>query len=428
MKTILTALVLSLCFSSGILLRYIPFKKIVTQRQKWILFVGYVAALVINALIIIPIYVEKGIEAKFIETDMFIISACTTLLNICVIRKHIKEHLFVFGLVLVCNSLAISIPVRLLSVLVTRFFSLELPSVLYGVFMLVAVYRPIRGLLLRTVEPFLSLDSGKYWNTVWFIPFAQYFALIFALPAKAMTAELPEILCCTSIGVAMILMCLSVARDHILIQEQEHRQKLLTDQKLHYAQMQQYVEDARTQHHDLKHHIAAIQRFIDADDKAGLQEYANQFLAQAVTNVTIPYTGNTAADGVIYRYMQLAEQNNVDFHYAGKIYSKGITDMDLCVLLGNALDNALAGCLTVPKNRSISLVSSKEEGLLSIMVHNSFDGKIEKDGDAFLSRKRDKVPGVGMHSMQTICKRYGGTMQTSWDEDTFSVIFLLPVQ
>lgn len=428
MDALLTPVLMSLCFCSGILLRYSPFKNIVTPRQKKLLFGGYAAALLVNGLVILFLFERISSSIQFLEVDMLVISAVTTLLNICVIRRHIREHLFVFGLVLVCNYLILSVPVYFISGLLLNYFSLNLPVVVIGGVLLLATYRPIRWLLLRTVEPFLSLENRTYWNTVWFIPFALYFSIIFSYSNDVVSTTIPQLLSCMLTGVVMILICLGVARDHKILLAQEQNQKQLLDQKLHYIQMQQYVENVRAQHHDLKHHIAAIQRFIDTDDKQGLQEYTNQFLAQNVTDVLIPYTGNAAADGVVYRYMQLAQQNDVDFHYTGIIYSNGISDMDLCVLLGNALDNALTGCLTIPENRSISLVSKKEDGLLSIMVHNTFDGKIEQTGTTFLSRKRDRVPGVGMQSMQTICDRYNGILQTSWNESSFSILFLLPIQ
>lgn len=141
----------------------------------------------------------------------------------------------------------------------------------------------------------------------------------------------------------------------------------------------------------------------------------------------IPYTGNAAADGVVYHCLQSCGQEGVDFRYSGTIHSNGISDMDLCVLLGNALDNALAGCLTIPKNRSIQLICQSEKQVLSILVRNTFDGNIIQTNGEFQSRKQEGRIGVGMHSMQLVCSRYGGTMETVWDENHFTIMFLLPI-
>ena len=105
-----------------------------------------------------------------------------------------------------------------------------------------------------------------------------------------------------------------------------------------------------------------------------------------------------------------------------------VSDMDLCVLLGNALENAFYGCMTRRDKRRIIVIAQTEEQIVSIVVHNTFDGKIETKDNILLSRKRgNDVGGIGLASMHEVCKRYGGTMETKWDEDRFMVLFLLPV-
>lgn len=126
--------------------------------------------------------------------------------------------------------------------------------------------------------------------------------------------------------------------------------------------------------------------------------------------------------------VRIAEQKQIQFDYYGTIRSRSIADIDLCVLLGNALDNAVAGCMTIDSGRSIRLISQSEKSLLSIVVSNSFDGRVQQAEDKILSRKRENRAGVGLVSMKSICERYGGSMQTQWDENKFTVMFLLPLK
>lgn len=421
-------ILMALCFASGLLLRYTPFRKMVNRKQKCALFIGYAVALVVNAIIVIPLFAENPNTIKYVELDMLIFGGVTVLWNMLVIRKHIREHLFIYGMVLTCNYLILVMPVYLVHGIFLNSFSLDIKVVLSGAVLLLLGFWPIHLLLSRTVEPFLSLDSGKYWNTIWFIPLALYLSMIFSFPEDVKSTTIPQLLSSLTIASVAVLMCLSIANDHKAMRDREALEKNLTDQKLYYAQMQQSVLDARAMKHDIKHHFAAVQRYIDSDDKQGLEEYCGSFLSDKMQELVIPYTGNVAADGVVYRYMQLAHRNKVDFQYTGKISSEGIADMDLCVLLGNALENAMTGCLTVEKNRSISLISERKGDLLSIVVRNTFDGRVIQKGKHLLSRKRENERGIGMRSMGTVCRRYGGTMQTDWDSDTFTVLFLLPVK
>ena len=187
------------------------------------------------------------------------------------------------------------------------------------------------------------------------------------------------------------------------------------------------MERARKDKHDFKHHITAIRHYMDIDDKEGLRRYCDDLVERQNEHIIIPYTGNAAADGVLYHYMQRAQKEKVHFQYSGTIQSRGIADMDLCVLLGNALDNALAGCLTIPEGRSINVISQTDQQLLSIVVHNTFDGKVEQTEEGLLSRKRRNSHGVGLESMRSVCEQYGGSIDTQWNDRSFNLVILLPL-
>ena len=64
--------------------------------------------------------------------------------------------------------------------------------------------------------------------------------------------------------------------------------------------------------------------------------------------------------------------------------------------------------------------------MLSILVTNTFDGVINKTADIIMSRKADNRTGVGLKSMTEICNRHGGSMDIAYDDNTFTVVFVLP--
>lgn len=109
----------------------------------------------------------------------------------------------------------------------------------------------------------------------------------------------------------------------------------------------------------------------------------------------------------MYRYAKLAKEQDIAFEYFGSIQECTMQSMDLCVLLGNALDNALAGCMTISQGRRIKVVMQSEERMVSIVVHNTFDGQVCQADEVILSRKRDNEPGIGTGSMRAVCDKYG---------------------
>lgn len=423
----LFAVVTTACFVPGLLLRYGPFSALLTAKQKLRLAACYGLMGIANAAVLyfVP-HAAGGVAMQFVKMDLLAFGIITTVINILLIPGHFREHMFVYGVVTTCNYLIVSIPTAISATLVglddTLGYSVN--AIMYIV--LVAIcYHPMRRLLRNTVEPFLTLECDDYWGTTWFIPTAIFLAIYIAFPGDYYANSINSALSGLLIGSAMILICYSIAADHQRLRDKKVMEKQLIDQKLHYAEMKAHVEDARKTRHDFKHYLAAVQHFIDTDDKSGLQNYCDDLIEKVNVDIQIPYTGNTAVDGVLYRYARLARENNIKFEYNGSFKSDGIADMDMCVLLGNALENALQGCKTVDNNRFILLAAETKGQMFSVVVSNSFDGVVLVNSGALLSRKRHNEPGIGIESMRTVCKRYDGSLQFQNDESVFYLTAML---
>lgn len=430
MLNVLAAVLITLCLSFGVPLRYVPFASLVTAGQKRRLYLCYVLLMVVNAAVLTAAMFLWGEMAAFnyLRFGGIVYAAIVTTVNILVIRGRLREHLFVFGVVLTCNYLAMSVPNYVVALLPGLNITAQLFVVL-GVYfaVLLLTHWPFQKLLCNTVEPFLQLNNGEYWNTIWFMPIAFFGTKFLSLGGEHNSGGVLQLLSSLLYIFVIVLMCLSITAAHERMRERQLVDKQLAGQKVHYAELKARVEETRKARHDFKHYIAAIRHYMDIDDKEGLRRYCDELVGYTDEEGRIPYTGNVAADGVLYHYIQLSKREHIDFKYFGTIHSHGIADVDLSALLGNALDNAFAGCLTIPQGREITLVSQSEKQLLSIVVRNTFDGTVEQSEEGLLSRKRKNSRGVGIASMRSICERYGGSMDLRWDEHSFTIVFVLPL-
>lgn len=431
MNNLLVAALITLCVNFGVRQRYMPFASLTTPRQKRLLYGNYIIWAAINVAALTAALHTWGVMVAFnyLRFGGIVYAAGLSLVNILVIPGRIREHLFVFGAVLTCNYLLLSIPNYLVTILPVLHAKDDLLVVLTTyVAVLLLSHVPLQKLLCNTVEPFLHIGNVEYWNTVWYMPITLFATKFLYLGGEHNVGDILQLISSMLYIGVIVLMCISIAAAHKRIRDQEIMEAQLALQKLHYNELRVKVEEARKARHDFKHHVAAIRHYIDMDDKDGLQGYCDELAQRDDTQVRTPYTGNTAVDGVLYHYMQQAQQNQIRFDYSGVIRSSGIADVDLCALLGNALDNALTACLTVLEGRSITVISQTEKQLLSIVVRNSFDGKVNQIRGTLLSRKRENSPGIGISSMESICKRYGGNLEMQWDDRNFTVMFLLPLQ
>lgn len=431
MNEILAAAMLTLCVALGMQLRYVTFADGITRAQRRILSAGYILWLAVYFLSIFTESRAKGLEAAFnyMRFGSIISAVVLTALNIAVIRRWIRQQIFVLGIVLTCQYLLMSVP-NFVITLVTGLSAtgyIFLVIVLY-LLLLVLSYWPLRKLLQSSITAFLYTESGDYWRTLWFMPVAYFCTKYLSLGGTHDAGSPLQLISSVLSGAIMVILCVNIAAGNGRMCKHQLTERQLSAQKLHYAELKTRIEDARKTKHDFKHHMAVIRHYIDIDDKEGLRKYCDELTTVGVSEIPIPYTGNVAADGVLYHYMQQARQSGIRLQYSGVIRSPGIPDMDISVLLGNALDNAFAGCMTIPENREIQVVCQSEKQVLSILVRNSFDGIVEQKEKTLLSRKRENRPGIGISSMKTVCERHGGLLDTQWDDSHFAVTIILPLK
>ena len=305
---------------------------------------------------------------------------------------------------------------QLLIVLVLFFFALLL------------AFLPVAKLLRYTVSHFLYLDAGGYWDTICFLPLMIFAGKYVTLGGEHNVGGIAQLFSSAMTAATMICLCVNIAADHKRLSEKQDMERMISEQKNHYAKLQSGVEHARKSRHDLKHHIAAIRNMADKGDCDGVCSYCDDLLVSSSVREWVPYSGNVAADGVLFHYMQRAADEGIEMECLGTLNSRGIADMDLCVLIGNALDNALTACMKLRGNKCIQIISQSEERLLSVMIRNSYDGQIKKGSKGLLSLKRENGYGVGLSSMRSVCEKYGGSFDTAWDSEYFTVLFILPLK
>ena len=114
------------------------------------------------------------------------------------------------------------------------------------------------------------------------------------------------------------------------------------------------------------------------------------------------------------------------FQNPGK--QSGVRAVDADRLFGNALDNAIEAVLRLEeKKRNVGVVVRSKGDMVSVNVHNSYDGQAVIGADGFpVTTKEDKnFHGIGLKSIRQIAEKYHGICTVSTNEDTFILNVLL---
>ena len=189
-------------------------------------------------------------------------------------------------------------------------------------------------------------------------------------------------------------------------------------QQSYYDRMLAQVEDVRRMRHDLRHHRAALSALIKNGDIAALSEYIN---ATDSTEESVTVSGNLVCDSMLLYFSDIAKKQGITIETRLSVGQKmPLSDPDLCIILGNLLENAVDAQKHLPEEKRFIRVTVKGDGeSLTLAVDNRFDGTLLCENDAYISRKAEGGHGIGIASVRAICEKYGGILQIETDGDMF---------
>jgi hypothetical protein len=175
--------------------------------------------------------------------------------------------------------------------------------------------------------------------------------------------------------------------------EERSTQNALTAARNHYAALSESLDDARRLRHDVKYTYAAIAQLAERNDNAGILSLIN---ANEVSVTPRFFCSHTIADALFNWFADRCERANISLTiFASLPNSVPIDSGDLCVLLGNLMENAVCGAMSAPHDdRFIQVNVKAEERMLSLSIENSFDGVLLHEGMILKSRKESG--GIGL--------------------------------
>jgi len=193
-------------------------------------------------------------------------------------------------------------------------------------------------------------------------------------------------------------------------------------QESQYAAQKRYIEETSKHRHDFRQSIFTLKQLADDGNFTDLKSYLEEYTRTFPQSEIKKYCNNNAVNALLNYYAHSANANNIRLDWKMNIPDLlSVTEPDLCTLLGNLIENALSGCMTVPEkeNRYHCLsVTLKNNVNLYIVSTNSFNGVVRMKHDCYLSTKRSGN-GIGIRSMKMIAEKYHGIARFSHTQDEF---------
>ena len=205
------------------------------------------------------------------------------------------------------------------------------------------------------------------------------------------------------------------------------------DDSLHRQRQADYLENVDIQYqrtrelwHDLKNHINVLEILAGEEKLSELRDYLGSFKRDVESRMLPMKTGCTPVDALLGDKLYLARRREIDISLQVCDLSEiHIQPTDLCVVLGNLLDNAVEACDRLEGKKRILLRMKRQEEFYYLTVVNTALPPV-RDGEGIVSRKKGRDNGVGhglgLRSVERIAHQYGGSLVTGYEEGEFRAI------
>lgn len=192
--------------------------------------------------------------------------------------------------------------------------------------------------------------------------------------------------------------------------------------------LQQKISETSRIRHDFRHTLIALKTYISNNDLNGMEEYINNYICHLDSISPAIYCQNAVINTIVSYFADSARKRDIDFTISiclDDVFP--FSDVDTCIILGNLLENAMEACTRQSEGaKSLRLdIRMRHGATLAIVIENSFDGKIRKRDDIFLSSKKEGRVGIGIASVRRIADKYNGVCQFDYDSGTFRASVLL---
>lgn len=196
----------------------------------------------------------------------------------------------------------------------------------------------------------------------------------------------------------------------------------------HYQEVENMYRQIRGWRHDYRNHIQTMKVLAAGGDMDGIKAYLDKLDTDLNTVDTVIKTGNSMADAILNSKISLARSQDipvrVDAHIPVKLR---MSELDLCVIIGNLFDNAIEASLALPREqRMIRVYMDMKNTQLYISFTNfTASGKMDKVGNLFRTTKGDGH-GFGLVRIDNIIKRLDGYLSRNSEDGAFTTEILIP--
>lgn len=203
---------------------------------------------------------------------------------------------------------------------------------------------------------------------------------------------------------------------------------LIQFQQEKYKQISSAYKSNRSLIHDAKKHYFIMRQFIEKKQYEKLDTYLDFFVSDMEKTYSDINTGNLVIDSFVTNYKNICTENKIKFitDLSVDFNRIPVNDYELCIILGNILDNAINACTynTSEDNYIKLTITSNHNDIFYIHTENTYN-RSSKDSKP-INDSDFSEHGYGLNNVRNTVENNHGIMNV-YSEDVFVVDIVIPV-
>lgn len=178
--------------------------------------------------------------------------------------------------------------------------------------------------------------------------------------------------------------------------------------------------------HDLRHHLHSL-ILAHQGNEGEFESLVEKFKGKLEETILVPYCQHFSINAILSSYFEQARTKHIPVAHRIEVpETLSIEDIDLSMILANAIENAIHANQLLPESQRYLEVTIKHHpSKLTLLIENPVDHQIDFSDGLPLSHQFDH--GLGTHSIRRLAKQAQGNAYFSAQKGRFTVIVQLPL-
>lgn len=217
-------------------------------------------------------------------------------------------------------------------------------------------------------------------------------------------------------------------KDHAKQLEYSILQQAFKSQEKSVEETKILYQSVRSIRHDLKQHFQVALTMLHSgkiNEAVDYMEKYNDTVLDGISNKV--FCDNDVVNYIINSKSKICSDRHIKIYIYIANEIPEFSDLDLCILLGNALDNAIEG-VSGDGNNEIYLELRNVDNFFMISVKNTIiDSVLEYNPNLISTKNEKEVHGLGILSMKEVVQKYNGSIEFYESDNKFCCDMLLDI-